>query len=243
LAISSLEMVTPNGELPLDAVAPWTLVPDLATITRRNGQRLNTVQGFLQAGALPATVLAQFQTQLADHGFALPPGYRLEYGGEADAGGTRSPTSSPPSAVLGILMTATLVLSFNSFGLAALIGSVAVLAVGLAALALKLFGSLFGFTAILGTLGLMGLAINDSIVVLAALREHPDARLGKPQATEEVVFHATRHVIATTVTTITGFVPLMLDRTGSGHPWRLRSRAASAAQPCWRCTMFPPCIC
>jgi multidrug efflux pump subunit AcrB len=40
--------------------------------------------------------------------------------------------------------------------------------VGLAALALKLFGSLFGFTAILGTLGLIGLAINDSIVVLAA---------------------------------------------------------------------------
>ena len=35
-------------------------------------------------------------------------------------------------------MTATLVLSFNSFGLAALIGSVALFAVGLAPLALKL---------------------------------------------------------------------------------------------------------
>jgi predicted RND superfamily exporter protein len=115
-------------------------------------------------------------------------------------------------------MTATLVLSFNSFGLAALIGTVALFAVGLAALALKLFGSLFGFTAILGTLGLIGLAINDSIVVLAAIREDTDARRGNPQATETVVFHATRHVLATTVTTISGFVPLMLDKTGFWPP-------------------------
>jgi len=30
--------------------------------------------------------------------------------------------------------------------------------------------------------------------------------------------HATRHVIATTVTTITGFIPLMLDQTGFWPP-------------------------
>ena len=106
---------------------------------------------------------------------------------------------------------------------------------GLAPLALKLFGSLFGFTAILGTLGLIGLAINDSIVVLAALREHPDARFGKAQATEEVVFHATRHVLATTVTTIVGFVPLMLDETGFWPPLaicdRRRPRRRNPAGP------------
>jgi len=217
-AIGSLEMVTPNGEMPLDAVASLTLVPDLANINRRDGQRVNTVQGFLNAGALPSTALARFQGRLAATGFELPPGYRIEYGGEADARGSAVGNLLSTVGVLAILMTATLVLSFNSFGLAALIGSVALFAVGLAALALKLFGSLFGFTAILGTLGLIGLAINDSIVVLAALRKHPDARLGQPQATEEVVFHATRHVIATTVTTITGFVPLMLDPTGFWPP-------------------------
>jgi len=217
-AIGSLEMVTPNGEMPLDAISSLTLVPDLATINRRNGQRVNTVQGFLTAGALPSTVLAAFQERLQQVGFQLPPDYRIEYGGEADARGNAIGNLLSTVGVLGILMTATLVLSFNSFGLAALIGSVALFAVGLAPLALKLFGSLFGFTAILGTLGLIGLAINDSIVVLAALREHPDARFGKAQATEEVVFHATRHVLATTVTTIVGFVPLMLDETGFWPP-------------------------
>ncbi len=217
-AIASQEIVTAQSTLPLDAIASLALVPDTATISRRNGQRINTVQGFIAAGALPSTVLSAFQARLTEQGFDLPPGYRIEYGGEADARGTAVGNLLSTVGVLGILMTATLVLSFNSFGLAALIGSVAILAVGLAALALKLFGSIFGFTAILGTLGLIGLAINDSIVVLAALREHPQARLGHPQATEDVVFRATRHVIATTVTTILGFVPLMLDPTGFWPP-------------------------
>ncbi|MBE9155971.1 efflux RND transporter permease subunit [Nodosilinea sp. LEGE 06152] len=217
-AIASLDMVTTAGNLPLDAIASLDLVPDIASISRRNGQRINTVQGFITAGSLPSTVLAAFQQRLTAQGFELPPGYRIEYGGEADARGTAVGNLLSTVGVLMILMTATLVLSFNSFGLAALIGTVAILSVGLAALALKLFGSIFGFTAILGTLGLIGLAINDSIVVLAALREHPEAKLGHPQAVEAVVFHATRHVIATTVTTIIGFVPLMIDPTGFWPP-------------------------
>ncbi|WP_204141489.1 efflux RND transporter permease subunit [Halomicronema sp. CCY15110] len=217
--IASLDLVAGNGAtVPLSALADVTLEPDLATIARRDGQRINTVQAFLIAGALPDTVLTQFQQQLTAESWQLPAGYRLEYGGEADARGDAVASLLSTVGVLVILMTATLVLSFNSFGLAALIGSVALLAVGLAALALKVFGSLFGFTAILGTLGLIGLAINDSIVVLAALREDPAARQGDRHATEHVVMHATRHVIATTVTTITGFIPLMLDPTGFWPP-------------------------
>ena len=218
--VTSLDLVASStGEtIPLTALADVALEPEIATISRRNGQRINTVMGFLTAGSLPDTVLGQFEQQLAAKNWQLPPGYRLEYGGEADARGDAVGNLLSTVGVLAILMTATLVLSFNSFGLATLIGTVALLAVGLAALALKVFGSLFGFTAILGTLGLIGLAINDSIVVLAALREHPDARQGDPKATEAVVMHATRHVIATTLTTITGFIPLMLDRTGFWPP-------------------------
>ncbi|MEM6835349.1 MAG: efflux RND transporter permease subunit [Cyanobacteria bacterium P01_C01_bin.120] len=218
--VASLDLVAPSGTdtIPLSSLAAVRLEPDLATIARRDGQRINTVQAFLTAGALPDTILTQFQQQLEAADWQLPPGYRLEYGGEADARGDAVANLLSTVGVLAILMTATLVLSFNSFGLAALIGSVAVLAVGLAALALKVFDALFGFTAILGTLGLIGLAINDSIVVLAALRESPGARQGDRTATEQVVLHATRHVVATTVTTITGFIPLLLDPTGFWPP-------------------------
>lgn len=217
--ISALDLVASGGEtLPLDAIADVSLVPDLAQITRKDGQRINIVQGFITAGALPDTVLGEFEQRLADIGYTLPAGYRLSYGGEADARGDAVGNLLSTVGVLLILMTATLVMSFNSFGLAALIASVAVFAVGLAVLALWLFNSVFGFTAILGTLGLIGLAINDSIVVLAALREDPLASQGDRRATQAVVLKATRHVVATTLTTITGFIPLLLDTTGFWPP-------------------------
>ena len=71
------------------------------------------------------------------------------------------------------MIVATLVLSFGSFRIAGIVGSVGLLSIGLGLGALWLFGFPFGFTAIVGVMGLMGVAINDSIVVLAALQSNP----------------------------------------------------------------------
>ncbi|MEA5415300.1 efflux RND transporter permease subunit [Synechococcus sp. BA-132 BA5] len=218
--VAALDVVAPagGGAVPLAALAGLQLEPERASIARRDGQRINSVLAYLDAGALPSSVLGALRQQLERDGWQLPAGVQLSYGGEADARGEAVTGLLSTAGVLMILITATLVLSFRSFRMAALIASVALLAVGLAALALKLSGSLFGFTAILGTLGLVGLAINDSIVVLNALRTDPLARSGDPAASTAVVLHATRHVVATTLTTVTGFLPLMLDPTGFWPP-------------------------
>ncbi|AFY40353.1 acriflavin resistance protein [[Leptolyngbya] sp. PCC 7376] len=218
--IQSLNLVSPTtGDIvPLGAITTVDFVPSLAQINRYDGERVNTVLGYLEAGALPATVLGKFNQHLEDISFELPQGYRLAYGGEADAQGSAVSGLLGTVGVLFVMMAATLILSFNSFGFAALIGTVAICTIGLGALALLMFNSLFGFTAILGSLGLMGLAINDSIVVLAALREDPEAKQGNYRATAKVVLQATRHVLATTFTTIVGFTPLVLDPTGFWPP-------------------------
>ncbi len=200
--------------IPMQAVGQLTLLPELASITRRNGERVNTIAGFITAGVLPATVLSRFQAQLEASGFSLPPGYRYLFGGEAGERDEAVGNLLASVGVLLVLMVATLVLSFNAFRLAALIAVVAGLSAGLAMLALWLFDYPFGFTAIVGTMGLIGIAVNDSIVVLAALREHPQARLGDRAAVELVVLRATRHVVSTSVTTIAGFTPLLI--TGGG---------------------------
>ncbi len=218
-SITSIDLISADGTtVPFSAVASVNLRPDQSAIARQDGERVNTVQAFITAGSLPSIVLAEFQQALDDQGFELPLGYRLSYGGEADARGSAVGNLLSTVGILVVLMTATLVLSFNSFALAGLLFVVALAAVGLAAMALWVFNSLFGFTAILGTLGLIGLAINDSIVVLAALREHPLARQGDAAAIQQVVVKSTRHVVATTVTTIIGFTPLLFDSTGFWPP-------------------------
>jgi multidrug efflux pump subunit AcrB len=94
--------------------------------------------------------------------------------------------------------------------MAALIGLVAPLAIGVGLGAIYLFGYPFGFMAIIGSMGLVGVAINDSIVVLAGIRGVPEARAGQPSAVQRAVAVETRHVLATTFTTMAGFAPLIL---------------------------------
>lgn len=210
-AIAALPLVATatNNWLPLNALGDFSLTPEIAKITHYNGERVNIIQGFLRAGMLPDTVLGPFQRSLEN--IDLPLGYRLDFGGEAEERAEAIGNLVSTIGVLAVLTVTTLVLSLGSFKLAGLIGCVAVAAFGLGLFSVALFGYPFGFNPIIGTVGLIGVAINDSIVVLAALDENPYARLGDRAAIQSVVGQSTRHVLTTTFTTMIGFVPLLLD--------------------------------
>lgn len=207
-----------GSSIPVRALGTLELVPELRNISHRNGERVNTIQGFITPGVLPARVLSQFKARLQASRFELPPGYRYTIGGEADERNTAVSNLLASASVLMVLMAATLVLSFNSFSIAGIIAVVAMLSTGVALGSLWLFGYPFGFMAIVGTMGLVGVAVNDAIVVLAALREHPQARQGDIEAVKDVVMRATRHVLATSATTMSGFVPLLLAGGGFWPP-------------------------
>ncbi len=205
-----------SAGVPLETLARITLTPETASIPRRDGQRVNVVQAHLRAGVLPQQVLEDLQHQLARSGFALPTGYRFEFGGESAERNTAVQDLMANVVPLMVAMMAALVLSFRSFRLAGVIAAVGTLSVGIGMFLLWLFGYPFGFMAIIGTMGLVGVAINDSIVVLAALREDPQARTGELTAVRDVVLRSTRHVLATSLTTMAGFLPLVL---GGGGLW------------------------
>ncbi len=219
--IASLDLIptspnNPSATVPLSALGKVKLTPELAQITHYNGQRVNTVQGFLKAGVLPAEILSQFQAKLAN--FELPPGYSIEFGGESEQRNDAIGGLVSTIGVITVLMVATLVLSLGSFKLAGIIGIVAVASAGLGIFSVWLFGYPFGFNPIIGTIGLIGVAVNDSIVVLSAIANHPIAKTGNPKAIQEVVLHSTRHVLTTTLTTAIGFVPLLLSGSEFWQP-------------------------
>jgi biotin carboxyl carrier protein len=196
--------------IPLSALSRMELVPEVSGISRYNGERSNTVQAFLSPYTLIAESLADFRRRFAASDFVLPDGYRMEIGGENEQRSEAIGNLMLFALPLLVLMAGTIILSFNSFRFAAVIGSVAVLSIGLAMLGVWLFGYPLGFLAVVGTMGLVGLAINGGIVVLAALRANPEAMQADPEATREVVVGATRHILGTTLTTVGGFVPLIL---------------------------------
>ncbi|MEM7812457.1 MAG: efflux RND transporter permease subunit [Planctomycetota bacterium] len=206
--------------VPLSSVAKLTLSPEPAAIKHIDGVRMNSVQGFIDAGVLPAAVLVPFADRIEElvraGELVLPDGYYFDLGGEAAERDRAVGNLLAFVGILGVMMVATLVLCIGSFRGAGVIGVVAFLSAGCGLGMLYVCGYPFGFMAIVGSMGLIGVAINDSIVVLAALREHDDSRNGDPDAVARVVRRETRHVMATTATTVAGFIPLLL---GGGGFW------------------------
>lgn len=142
--------------------------------------------------------------------FQLPEGYDIEFGGESEQRSDAVSALMATAVTLFSIMLLSLVAVLGSFRNTMIIAAVGGLSVGLGPLALWLTGFPLGFMAIVGTMGLVGIAINDSIVVLAAIRSNESLAVDERKGLDEVVNGCTRHILATTFTTMIGFLPLVI---------------------------------
>ncbi|EAQ07702.1 efflux RND transporter permease subunit [Yoonia vestfoldensis] len=207
--------------VPLSTLGTLRLAPSASTISRRNGERINNVQAFLMPGVLPAVALAEAMALLDADGFSLPQGVRLETGGDSDA---RDSTVRALVAPLGLIITlsiAVVVMTFNSFRLTLIAFAVAGLSAGLSMLALAVFNYPFGITAIIGVIGSIGVSINAALIVLSGLQQDARARVGDRAAMVDVVAGSARHITSTTITTVGGFLPLILGGGGFWPPFAM----------------------
>jgi len=224
-ALASLALVTPGAgaahgplEVPLGAVADVGVGTRLPAITRRNGERVNELYGYVGATDLPIEVLRGVLARIASAGFEPPAGVHLELGGDAAESDAATAQLVRYVPLLGTLTVATLVLVFRSVWIAALLLVVGGLSAGYGLLSLWLGGYPLGFNPLIGLAGLVGVTFNDSIVVLAAIRADAGARRGDRAALARVVHGCRRHVWATTATTAVGFVPFLVASGGDFWP-------------------------
>ena len=220
-ALNNLQLLTPlsSEPIPLSSLAKVQIKPSLGAIPHRNGMRVNVIEGYIRAGVLPSTVLSEFKQKLEDKNYQLPRGYTLEFGGES---AERNKAVGKLMASVGLIITlllAVVVLSFNSFRLSAIIFLSAFQSIGLGLLSIFLFDYPFGFTVIIGLIGLMGLAINAAIVIIAELKADPLAVNGDIPAIVRAVQKCTRHISSTTITTVGGFLPLIIAGGGFWPPF------------------------
>ena len=178
-------------------------------VTRRNSQRINNVEGWIWTGTLPSGTEQYIEQEVEEFERSLPPGYYMLVGGEAESRGESQSQIYSSAIIYILLITIGLVFALNSFRQTALILSVAIFSIGLSFLGLKIGQQNYGFIATIGALGLIGLSINDSIIVLSHIKEKArNAAVTKAELIE-VVIRSTRHIITTSLTTLGGFVPLI----------------------------------
>ena len=179
-------------------------------IARDAGKRENSVSAWIWPGLLPSDTEKFIATKIEKFKAELPPGYILEAGGEADARGQSQANIFSSAILFFVLIVIALVAALNSFRQAGLILSVGIWCTGLAFMGLTLGQANFGFIGLVGAIGLTGLSINDSIVVLSHIKESNANSPINKETLVDVVIRSTRHVITTSATTIGGFLPLLL---------------------------------
>jgi multidrug efflux pump len=218
--LGEINLVSPSGSgIPLSALSYNQVVVSRGDIPRRNGQRVNTIEAYITSGVLPAQILSEVTSKI--DALRIPAGYHIEVGGESAKRNEAVGNLLSNIVVVITLLLATVVLSFNSFRLTAIILLSALQSAGLGLLAVYVFGYPFGFTVIIGLLGLMGLAINAAIVILAELEDLPQARSGNVELIINTVNSCGRHIGSTTVTTIGGFLPLIIAGGGFWPPFAI----------------------
>jgi len=205
--------------IPLSSIAKTRLTQSESTVARRNGDRINIVQAFTAADALPQSVEADLLERLEASGFVPPPGVTIQVGGDSDA---RAETMRDLQAYLGVIIVlaiATVILTFGSFRLAAVSGIVCILSVGSSLLCLSLAGQPMGIMANIGIIGAIGVSINAAIIVITALQADARASGRNADAVVGVVCNSVRHIGSTTITTFAGFLPLIFAGGGFWPPF------------------------
>lgn len=200
-----------GGGTPLSALGELKLEPQTSTIRRLDGRRVNQIFAYVEPYALPDPINQNFKKALEESGFTLPQGYDWIESGSASDQSEAMANLAGLAIPLVLVMLGAVALVFNSFRMAFLVMGVGFMSMGLAFGGVWMFNLPLGFNAILGGLGLLGISINGTIVVLALLTGNEAARNDDIIAQREVIVAATRHIVATTLTTMGGFVPIILQ--------------------------------
>jgi multidrug efflux pump subunit AcrB len=174
-----------------------------------NGMRSETISGDLDVDIttvrkITTAVKARFADTWATH-----PGMKVEFGGEARE--AKKVFGSFVVAGLIALVSIFLVVAvlFNSLGQPLIVMSVIPFAVVGVIYAFFAHGQPLSFFSTMGTLGLIGVVVNDTIIMVteinASLRKNPDSYLVRTIVTG--ARNRLRPVLLTTITTAVGLLP------------------------------------
>jgi multidrug efflux pump subunit AcrB len=202
--------VTPQGSqrpVPVGQVAALDVAWRPGAIHRRDRARVVTVSSQLADGVPYAHVVDRLSMVIPT--LDLPPTVTLEWGGEAEESHRANAAlfRTLPIGMLALLFC--LMLEFDSFRRVGIILATVPLAATGVVPGLLLAGQPFGFTSLLGVIALVGIVVNNAIVLLDVVEYEQGRGKDLDAALAEAVRSRVRPILLTTLTTVAGLVPLV----------------------------------
>jgi multidrug efflux pump subunit AcrB len=178
-------------------------------IWRRDRRRTITVQ----ANPVMGATLPMLRGGVVDEieSLRMPPGYRLEWGGEYE-NSSRAQKSLLPGVIPAAVVIAFIVVAlFNALRPPIVIAlTIPFVLIGITG-GLLGTGAAFGFVALLAAMSLVGMMIKNAIVLLDEVNLNLDRGMGRYEAVEEAAVSRLRPVVLAAGTTVLGVIPLLQD--------------------------------
>ena len=198
-----------NENVPLGQIASIDTESSLNTIVRRNGKRTISIGSYIQDGYNTNNVLKVVEQKL--DGYKLPDGYALEIGGEKEEQSSTFTSLIVPSILAVVVIYLILVFQFGHLREPLIImGTIPLSFIGII-WGLKLTGYPIGFMALLGAISLMGVVVNNGIVLLDYIRLMSDKFDSLNDAIVEACKTRIRPIMIGMITTVISLIPLAVS--------------------------------
>jgi multidrug efflux pump subunit AcrB len=207
--LDALSLIAADGRrIPLAQIGRTEVRQEEPVLHRRDRHPTIVVRGDIAEHVQPPDVSAGIDRALTDLRAALPDGYRIDTGGSIEESNKANLALAAVFPVMLLLMLTVIMIQVRSFSAMTMVFLTAPLGLIGAAPALLLFDQPFGFNAILGLIGLAGILMRNTLILVGQIEANSAAGLDRHDAVVEATVQRARPVLLTAVAAVLAFIPL-----------------------------------
>jgi multidrug efflux pump subunit AcrB len=207
--LGNLTLTNRDGHsIPLSQVGRVVIEDEDPIFKRRDREPVLTVRGDIDESMQPADVTEAVLSRLSPVTSSLPEGYRVETAGSVEESAKANVALGKVFPIMILFMLTTIMIQVRSFRGLAMVFMTAPLGLVGAAPILLAFGQPFGFNAILGLIGLAGILMRNTLILLGQIDADQKAGMAPREAVIEATVRRARPVVLTAAAALLAFIPL-----------------------------------
>jgi len=207
--IDSITLTTATGRsVPLSQVARLVPEAEQPVLIRRNREMFMNVRADIQPILEPIDASHYFAEKLAPLNDTFLPGYNVDLHGSTEESDKANAALAAMMPIMVSLMLFVIMFQVRSFAMMFMVFATAPLGLIGAVPALLILDQPFGFMAILGIIGLAGILMRNTLILVDQIRADKEAGLTDYEAIVESTVRRARPVILTALAAVLAFVPL-----------------------------------
>jgi multidrug efflux pump subunit AcrB len=194
--------------VPLEQIGKAEVRMEDPILRRRDRYTTITVRGDIGEEFQPPDVSNEIIGQIKPIVDALPAGYKIETAAALEEAGKANVALAAVFPLMIILMMVVIIFQVRSLSAMAMVLLTAPLALVGVVPTLLLFHQPFGFNAILGMIGLAGIIMRNTLILIGQIHQNERDGLDPYHAVVEATVQRARPVILTALAAVLAFIPL-----------------------------------